>query len=80
MCYLPAGTDAQINLKDKVQSSKEERKDGGKEEKNRAEVRNASCLKTKIRRKLKTERERVCVSKCVSEWKEHRRKKLDLAN
>lgn len=58
---MPAGADAQIKLKDKVQSSKEERKDGGKEERNSAEVRNASCLKTKIRRKLKTERERECM-------------------
>lgn len=57
---MPAGADAQIKLKDKVQSSKEERKEGGKEERNSAEVRNASFLKTKIRRKLKTERESVC--------------------
>lgn len=57
---MPAEADAQIKLKDKVQSSKEERKDGGKEERNSAEVRNASCLKTKIRRKLKGERESVC--------------------
>lgn len=56
---MPAGADAQRKLKDKVQSSKDKRKDGGKEERNRAEVRNASCLKTKIRRKLKTEGERV---------------------
>lgn len=52
---MPAGADAQRKLKDKVQSSK----DKTKEERNRADVRNASCLKTKIRRKLKTEGERV---------------------
>jgi len=55
---LPAGADAQINLKHKVQSSKEERKDGENEEKKHAEVRNFFLFKKQNKTKLKTERER----------------------
>lgn len=55
-----------------VQSSKEERKDGGKEEKNRAEVRYASCLKNKNMKETES-RERESV--WVSEWVKRTQKK-----